>query len=182
MSDVILGIYPVHPDIPMPEFATMGAACFDLAYNPHNKSWVSYLPEVESCHAIIEQHDKRPIDTNNGKLMIMPGDRVLVPTGMIFDIPKGYHVKLHVRSSVGVCMGLTLAHGTGIIDNDYTGEVYIPITNNTSARIALMPGQRLAQAELVKSEVYLIQKLNEAPGTKGNRKQGDSGGLGSTGK
>jgi len=117
-------------------------------------------------------------------LRFMPGDRLLVPTGMIFDIPEGYHLKVHVRSSTGIKKGLCLAHSTGIIDWDYTGQLYMPLMMNSSDDVSgvdIERGERLCQIELIKSEEYKLKHLKEPPSQKTDRALGDAGGLGSTG-
>ena len=144
-----LGYYKLYDDSQDVEFATEGSACFDI--RSYSKS----------------------------AILISPGERVLVPTGLVFDIPKGYHLKVHIRSSVALKLGLSLANSTGIIDYDYTNELLLPITNNNRAMVqVIQPGTRIAQAELVKSASYQLKVVKTRPGQKTNR----TGGLGSTGE
>ena len=112
-----------------------------------------------------------------GSITIAPGDRVLVPTGLIMDIPEGYSVRLHARSGTSLKMGLVLANAEGVIDSDYVEEVMIILHNISGNSININSGERLAQAELVKNMEYSIEQTPSRPMLKTQR----VGGFGSTG-
>jgi dUTP pyrophosphatase len=107
----------------------------------------------------------------------MPGDRILVPTGMIFDIPEGYSVRVHARSGTSLKQGLVLVNSEGVIDSDYIDETFVLLTNTSENGITINSGDRIAQAEMVKKEDYVIWETTSKPLPKTTR----AGGMGSTG-
>jgi dUTP pyrophosphatase len=164
-----LNIYKTHPDVFLPRFGTKQAACFDLAYQPFGKTEYSgynafNAPFTRTIHP-------------SGTIVIMPGDRVLVPTGLIFDIPEGYSIRIHARSGLSLKQGLILANSEAVIDSDYIQETMVMLTNHSENPITINMNDRVAQAELVKSEEYVLWETFDAPVQKTDR----VGGLGSTG-
>ena len=73
----------------------------------------------------------------------------MVPTGLIFDIPSNYSVRLHSRSGLSFKQGLVLANQEGIIDSDYVEPVFALMTNLTQVPIQIGNEQRIVQGELV---------------------------------
>lgn len=106
------------------------------------------------------------------------GKAYLIHTGIALDIPKGYHAEVYLRSSTGRDTKFRLANGTGIIDNDYTGEVMLLVENIGPYVVRLYEGDRIAQLMLVKDVVFDLEEVEEI--TK-DTKRGDNG-FGSTGK
>jgi len=113
----------------------------------------------------------------NNQIVVQPGDRVMVPTGLIFDIPEGYSVRLHARSGMSLKQGLVLANAEGVVDSDYVQEVMVLIHNISQNQLVIKSGDRIAQAELVEDVKYSIVESAARPGVKTNR----IGGMGSTG-
>lgn len=156
----------------LPEYATAGSAAFDLsaclegtsrvrAYNPHNREMFF------------------PVKALNGRegLQIMPGFRVLVPTGLAFDIPEDHVLDVNIRSGVALKLGLTLANGTGIIDSDYIEEVGVMLFNTGDTPVYIYHGERIAQGKLVKVVRAQLEETTEELTPKSER----AGGFGSTG-
>jgi dUTP pyrophosphatase len=163
-----LNVYKTNPNIVMPRFGTKQAACFDIAFQAEGKySYFGY----NMYNAPFER------SLSNGVIRIMPGDRVLVPTGLIFDIPEGYSVRIHPRSGLSYKQGLVLANLEAVIDSDYIQETFVLLTNNSEVEQDITNGDRIAQGELVKKEEYILWQIMEAPTQKTDR----VGGLGSTG-
>lgn len=163
-----LKIFVTHPNIVLPKFATDQAACFDIAFQGHGKH------EYQGYNSV-NKHFTRP--TPDGRIFVNAGERVMVPTGLIFDIPVGYSVRLHARSSTSYRQGLVLANSEAIIDSDYVEEVKVLLYNRSGVGVWINNGDRIAQAEMIKSIKYSIEKTDIAPELKGNR----VGGIGSTG-
>jgi dUTP pyrophosphatase len=163
-----LNVYKTHPDIVLPKFATKQAACFDLSFQAAGKTTYS---GYNSFNAPFTR------ELSNSAIRIMTGDRILVPTGLIFDIPEGYSVRIHPRSGLSYKQGLILANLEAVIDSDYIQETFVLLTNRSEVDITINNGDRIAQAELVKSEEYVLWEIMEAPTQKTDR----VGGLGSTG-
>ena len=166
--DIILGVYKTHPDVKLPEFQTQEAACFDIAYDPSGKTTYEGFGRFNKKFVRV---------LSNEKLFIGSFERVMVPTGLIFDIPKKYSIRLHPRSGTSLKKGLVLVNQTGVIDSDYVHETFILIQNMTEVDQVLEKGERIAQAELVK---VIQPKLNEIT-TKPEQKTNRTGGFGSTG-
>ena len=163
-----LKIYRTHPDVILPSFATQQSACFDIAFQGHGKH--EYKGYNDSNKPFT-----RP--TPNGTVFINGGERVLVPTGLIFDIPEGFSVRLHARSGLSLKEGLILANSEAVIDSDYVEEVFVLIYNRSVVGRTIRIGERIAQAELVKSVKYTIEEAKKQPSVKTDR----NGGLCSTG-
>lgn len=164
-----LSIYKTHPDIVLPKFATKQAACFDLSYQPAGKT------EYSGHNAYNAPFDRTLHEA--GTIVIMPGDRVLIPTGLIFDIPEGYSIRIHARSGLSYKQGLVLANQEAVIDSDYVQETFVLLTNTSENPVTINMGDRIAQAEMIKGEEYVLWEIFDAPKQKTDR----AGGLGSTG-
>lgn len=163
-----LKIYKTHSDVVLPAFATKEAACFDIAMQFHGKNEYSGYDS-----------NNKPFTRNhgNGKIFINSNERVMCPTGLIFDIPAGYSVRLHPRSGLSYKNGIVLANLEAVIDSDYYHETFVLLKNESDVGFWIQSGDRIAQAELVKSEQYTIEETKKQPEQKTER----TGGLGSTG-
>jgi dUTP pyrophosphatase len=119
-------------------------------------------------------------DGGNGKnyILLGPDERALVRTGLIFNIPEGYSMRLHPRSGMALKYGLVLGNSEGIVDEDYILETKLIILNTSTDVIKIYHGDRIAQGELVRYEQFDIEETWEQPTQKSNR----VGGFGSTGK
>ncbi len=110
-------------------------------------------------------------------LEIKPFERKLVPTGMIIELPQGYEAQIRPRSGLSVKHGITLINCVGTIDEDYRGEVCVPLINLSDKIYEIQPGERIAQMIISPVQKVEIQLINEINSTARN-----SGGFGSTGK
>jgi dUTP pyrophosphatase len=163
----VLKFWRVHTEVKLPKHQTDGSACFDLSFQGYGKNKVTGYNRMNKPVERIMQ----------SSMTISPGDRMLVPTGLVMDIPKGYSVRLHARSGTSLKQGLVLANAEGVIDSDYVEEVYILLHNISENSQTINFGDRIAQAELVKNEVYDIEESASRPSVKSSR----VGGMGSTG-
>jgi dUTP pyrophosphatase len=102
-------------DLPLPRYMTAAAAGVDL------------------CAA------------NSEDLVIEPGQRVLVPTGLAVAIPVGYEAQIRPRSGLALNHGLTLLNTPGTIDADYRGEIKLIVINLGDKEYTLKRGERIAQ-------------------------------------
>lgn len=162
-----LKIWKTHPSIQIPRKATDGSACFDIQFQGHGK-------REYKGYSRMNKPFSRPM---NNMIDIQPGDRIMVPTGLIMDIPEGYSVRVHARSGLSLKQGLVLANAEGVIDSDYVEELMVLIWNVSDNGIRIFNGDRIAQAELIKDETYSIVETAARPLIKTNR----IGGMGSTG-
>jgi dUTP pyrophosphatase len=171
---MILKYFKVHQNVVDPNYQTKMAACFDLAaYIPKDekvKVW-----EGKETSEIEPQYDH---DKDQYYILLMPGERAMVRTGLTFDIPSGYSIRLHPRSGMVLKYGLTLANCEGVIDEDYTYETkLIMINTNLQEPIKIYNRDRIAQGEVVKYEQVNFGEIYNQPGLKTDR----VGGFGSTG-
>ena len=168
-----LNIYKLYSDAHSPKYGTENAACFDLSAYIHYQSAIkTYTTNNEEMTMLAVQ------EADNKPFIELPGHwRGLIPTGLIFDIPRDYCVKVYPRSGISTKQGLNLINCVGIIDSDYVEQVFIPIYNNSQNRVRIYNGDRIAQAEMVRVEQVNINFIDARPSQKTNR----MGGFGSTG-
>jgi dUTP pyrophosphatase len=167
----------LHPLVTDPTFATHDSACFDLrAFFAKNAS------RIDGYNAD-SMKITSPISSMVGKkdgeraVVVSPGERMMIPTGIIFDIPKGHSVRIHARSGLALKAGLVMANSEGVIDSDYTEETKIIVLNISNIPIRINHGDRIAQAEMVPVLNYTLVPTTEDITQKTNR----AGGFGSTG-
>ena len=105
---------------------------------------------------------------------------ILIPTGLYFEIPKGYEIQIRSRSGLALTQGLIVLNQPGTVDSDYRGEIKVILHNISSIEEFIRVGDRIAQAVLCPifqaefEEVSFLDKLEDS--TRGE------GGFGSTGK
>jgi len=114
------------------------------------------------------------LEANRTKV-ILPGSWRLIPTGLFFEVPKGFELQIRSRSGLA-SKGVTVMNQPGTVDSDYRGELLVILHNNTPHPWRVNRGDRIAQAVLspvARALVVGVQELSEtARGMKG---------LGSTG-
>lgn len=165
-----LGIFKLHPTVMNPSLATENSACVDVYAFIENKEITVYD----------RYNNKSTIktDENSVSIRIGPKERILVPTGIILDIPKHFSVRMHPRSGLAIKKGLALVNCEGVIDSDYVEELMIPLVNTSDISYDIGHQERVAQMELVRTEHFVYNHISERPTQKTNR----SGGFGSTGE
>jgi dUTP pyrophosphatase len=161
-------IYKLSDEAILPIYGTSGSACFDLY-------------ACLDCEEV-KVFDKTNAAVNgtvfNRRFNIRPGDRALIPTGLVFDLAPTQNLRVHPRSSIAIKFGLTLANAEGIIDSDYVHQTYISLFNISDVDVEISHGDRIAQGEIVKTNrVNLVESYVE-PSQKTDR----VGGVGSTGR
>lgn len=170
----VLGIFRMSPDAKLPHQATEQSACMDL-YS-HLKPGTTV--KVFRADNTAEDVQVRTTSEGVSGIVLNPGDRALVPTGLIFDIPAGYSLRAHPRSGLSLKNALTLINGEGVIDSDYVNQSMVPLVNHSTVRQFLEDGERTCQIEMVKDLDYSITEIQDAPGQKTSR----TGGFGHSGK
>ena len=121
--------------------------------SPHFKG---QLPGYESLLASgfdIRAQLKQP-------LPVKPMQRVLIPTGLSFEIPPGFELQVRPRSGLSLKQGLSIPNTPGTIDADYRGELKVPMINFSHETLVIEDQQRIAQAVLcpVFQAQWLIRK------------------------
>ena len=168
-----MNVYKVSEKAELPEYATDGSACFDI------KACFSNGDRLKSYNAWNKEMPiaVKGVGKNPDAFQLPPTVRVLVPTGLIFDIPKGHVMKMYIRSGTALKKGLTLVNGVGIIDSDYVEQSYIMLENVSDSLVTIEHGERLAQCLIEKTLQMKIVETTEKPEQKTER----DGGFGSTG-
>lgn len=132
------------------------------------------LPAYESTGAA--GMDLRAAVPDDRPLLILPGKRALVPTGLILEIPEGMEGQVRPRSGLAFKHGLTVLNTPGTIDSDYRGEVKVLLVNLGDEDFAVTRGMRIAQIVFASVTQATVEERSLASGTTRG-----SGGFGSTG-
>ena len=144
--DVFIRRLPHAEGLPLPAYATDGAAGADL------------------CAAV------------DAEMIIEPGARAAVPTGLVLEIPQGYEGQVRPRSGLAIKAGLTIVNAPGTIDSDYRGELKVLLVNLGSEAVSIGRGDRIAQ--LLVAPVTRASFIETEDLTSSERGEG---GFGSTG-
>jgi dUTP pyrophosphatase len=133
-------------DLPLPAYATQQSAGLDL------------------MAAVAED------------VILAPGARELIPTGLAIALPAGFEAQVRPRSGLALKHGITVLNSPGTIDADYRGEVQVLLINHGAAPFSIRRGDRIAQmvvAPVTQIAWSIVDKLDET--------ERGSGGYGSTG-
>ncbi len=109
-------------------------------------------------------------------IVIRPGERILVPTGLFIELPEGYEAQIRPRSGLAIKSGITVLNTPGTIDSDYRGEIMVIMINLSKENFIIRDGDRICQmvvAKYERAEFSEVKELNET-------KRGE-GGFGHTG-
>lgn len=112
-----------------------------------------------------------------GPVVIKPGERALIPTGLFFEIPEGYEIQVRPRSGLALKHGITCLNSPGTIDSDYRGEIGVILINTGKEDFTVENNDRIAQIVLspvVRADFIPAGNLSET--------ERGTGGFGSTGK
>jgi dUTP pyrophosphatase len=107
---------------------------------------------------------------------LAPGERTLVPTGLVLELPRGWEGQVRPRSGLAIRHGISLLNSPGTIDSDYRGEVMVVLANFGTDPFTIRRGDRIAQ--LVVAPVSRVEVREAIDVTSTER---GSGGFGSTG-
>lgn len=143
---VLIQRLPGAEDIPLPHYATSGSAALDL-------------------RAAVE-HD----------MILQPGERKLIPTGIRLAIPEGYEGQVRPRSGLAIKNGIALVNSPGTIDSDYRGPVQVIVINLGEESFTIRRGDRIAQLVIAPVTHVRLEEADSLPET-----ERSEGGFGSTG-
>ena len=110
------------------------------------------------------------------RVVLQPGERQLIPTGLTMELPRGMEAQVRPRSGLALKHGITVLNSPGTIDADYRGEVSVVLINLGREEFEIVRGSRIAQlviAPVVQLEVLEVDELSTT--------MRGSGGYGSTG-
>lgn len=147
MNKILLKILKLDENVTVPCYQTEGAAGMDLC---------AFLKEPVTLKSL---------------------ERTLIPTGLKMELPHGYEAQVRPRSGMSIKHGITLVNCVGTIDEDYRGELCVPVINLSTEEFTINNGDRIAQmviAPVTKADVQVVSELSDT-------KRGE-GGFGSTGR
>jgi dUTP pyrophosphatase len=111
------------------------------------------------------------------EVVLPPGGRALVPTGLAVAIPEGFEMQVRPRSGLALKHGITVLNAPGTVDSDYRGEVGVVLVNTGSEPVTLARGERIAQAVFAPVTRAAWEEVVVLPETRRG-----AGGFGSTGR
>ena len=112
----------------------------------------------------------------DGELILDPGQRELVPTGLSIALPAGYEAQIRPRSGLAARNGVTVLNTPGTVDADYRGEVKVILVNLGNDPFTVTRGMRIAQMVIAPVTQAMLEETDELPETARG-----AGGFGSTG-
>lgn len=133
------------------------------------------LPAYETVGAA--GMDLRAALPEDRQIILNPGRRILVPTGLIFEIPLGFEVQIRPRSGLALKHGITCLNTPGTIDSDYRGEIQVLLINLGEEEFRINRGMRIAQAVIAPVVQLQFEQRQEISMTERGEK-----GFGSTGQ
>lgn len=133
-------------DLPLPAYATAGAAGLDV------------------------------VAAVTAPVILAPGQREIVPTGLAIALPAGYEAQARPRSGLALKHGVTLVNSPGTIDEDYRGEVKMILINHGAEPFTISRGDRIAQIVIAPVTRAVLIEVDDLPDTVRG-----AGGFGSTG-
>lgn len=143
----VVAVKRVHPNAKLPVYATAGAAAADVC------------------------------TISDSTVVINPGCSVAFDTGLQFEVPVGYELKVHSRSGHGFKSGIRLANCTGILDSDYRGNLMVKLHNDSDTAFVVQPGERICQVQVSKATQHHFVEVDSL-----NETARGVGGFGSTGR
>ena len=109
-------------------------------------------------------------------VIIKPGERKLIPTGLRIQLPAGYEAQIRARSGLAIRNGITLINAIGTIDSDYRGEIKVGLVNLSDEDHVIENGDRLAQMVIAEYKRAVLEPAEDLEET-----ERGSGGFGHTG-
>ena len=134
----------------LPKYAHKGDAGFDLRAN---------VEEIKNDNYLFNA-----IKFNATTIILNPGGRVLIPTGLYMAIPEGYELQIRPRSGLALKYGITVVNTPGTIDAVYRGNIGVILKNDGIEPFIIEQGDRIAQGVLNKVEeanLIEVDSLNE---------------------
>ncbi|MDZ5761380.1 dUTP diphosphatase [Lyticum sinuosum] len=132
LLDIKIKFLPHAVDLPIPQYATAGSAGLDI---------MSAIP--------------------NKEIIIYPGERSLIETGICIAIPDGYEGQIRSRSGLSLKNGIIVLNSPGTIDSDYRGEIKIILANFGNHIFTITHGMRIAQLVINRYERVCLAKSEE---------------------
>ena len=140
---------------------------------PHGEGLA--LPEYHSAHAA--GLDLLAAVPEDAPLILSPGQRALIPTGLTIALPSGYEAQIRPRSGLASKHGVTVLNSPGTVDADYRGEIGVLLINHGGVPFPIRRGERIAQLVIAP-----VVRVELAPAAELSTTKRGGGGFGSTGR
>ena len=122
---------------PAPDYGTFEAAGMDVR---------AYLPE--------------------GSIILKPGQRALIPTGLFIQLPEGYECQIRPRSGLALNYGISIVNSPGTVDADYRGEIGVILINLGQDDFTVNDGERICQMVITRYSHVTWEPVKELDHTK----------------
>lgn len=151
MTDVIVAVRPLphFEGLDLPAYETLGAAGMDI----------------------------RAAVLDDDPMLLQPGEKTMVPTGLSVAIPQGYEIQMRPRSGLAAKHGITCLNSPGTIDSDYRGELKVILINHGREAFTIARGERIGQMVLAPVTRLVWEQVESLDET-----ERGAGGFGSTGR
>lgn len=169
-----LKFFKLNEGATIPKYQTKGSAGFDL------HACFDGIATIQAYNLNNKKIDVSVRVNNDGsrQLVMQPGTRYMIPTGLIADIESpNFVMNLYIRSGNALKKGLQLANNVAVIDSDYVGEIFMVTVNTSDVTVIVDNGERVAQGVIHDISQPKISETTIRPQQKTDR----DGGFGSTG-
>lgn len=141
-----------------PQFIAEGSSCFEL------KACLDTGTKVR-CYNPLNKETQVPVRSISNKIgvQLYPMQRMLIPTGLAFDVPVKHVLKLYPIVESSLTKGVILGSGTGIVDSNYTEELFVILYNTSDAVAVIEDGECVARALLEQTITYDLEEVVEKP-------------------
>ena len=149
------------------------AVRIEIRQLPHGEGLA--LPTYQSEHAA--GLDLLAAVPEASPMILSPGQRALVPTGLMIALPSGFEAQIRPRSGLASKHGVTVLNSPGTVDADYRGEIGVLLINHGDAPFPIRRGERIAQMVIA-----AVARAELVPAAALSATDRGSGGFGSTGR
>ena len=151
MTDITVAVRPLphFEGLELPAYETLGAAGMDI----------------------------RAAVPDDDPMLLQPGEKTMVPTGLSVAIPQGYEIQMRPRSGLAAKHGITCLNSPGTIDSDYRGELKVILINHGREAFTIARGERIGQMVLAPVTRLVWEQVESLDET-----ERGAGGFGSTGR
>lgn len=149
----IVGVYPLSEDAVIPFLGTEMSACHDLCACLHDES--------VKFHGRHEAVKVEKFGTPDAFIRLFPDEMALIPTGLIFCLPRKFFLDIRSRSGNTWKRFLTVANQPGTIDADYTKETFVLLQNRSNYPQIIKTGDAIAQCKLTERIDAMFMSINK---------------------
>lgn len=176
MNNIVAAL-KLHDTAKLPRQGTELAACYDIFACLHHEK-----VNIQGVGGVSVEN----FGTEGAYIKLMPNDLALIPTGLIFAIPEGKHLKFYSRSGHTWKNKMIVLNSPAVIDADYTQESFVLLYNGSAFPYNISTGDAIAQCELCVDTKVMFGEIDREQFDlfvlSVNQKSSRNGGLGSTGK